>query len=735
MAKDKALEYFTSQLREVTTLPTVSTICRMTAEDVKDKNQLISNVLTNFEQQLKRDYKAFERERHQNVLVAGLNYEQQIHIIDANKQHLELSNQREQLVQESVGLDIQLKVHTIKDSLKALQDEMVIQCRDLGTILGPINTTHLMETMKKMKEALQSVTYQNAYLQMHNSELILENSYMTPVQRSTIAKIKADNNRLYTQQRVIPHYIEAHPQGTIVFQPHEGNIVLPNAPFVNTEELLKEVDEILLNRGQKREHLVITPTATDSSMTNSTIDATEPTVFASTGKGKRPSHTPSLYHSQDRPDNAKKSRTDYSPTQGSSTVSNTTTGKGKSWHSLDSSSNFYWEPKGKGRGKGKGQNYAQGHRFNGNMAGIGSTTPSNVPSLNPESPIYFYTLEELEHPSGICPIKTVPYKLPTAPRFMYEPIRTRPPNIWLKARTGVAETLLTDVHAQTYIHALECMRRAINSPYERTFQDRDTGGWINCEGQFVKPDDLSRYIMPHKLPYELDKYGDLVRVLRYRPQLRYTQKPEVLEYVPNDKYTWKFVKHTMRSYCPDKVGTSRFWNDQYIRDPGTGIAPKVAYSLHDHCPGMPIDLEQECELLKLDPFVHNEIRYFPQLPADKHPPWDLEGTVTYMVDRGILNNSNQNTIIAYVADLAKIRKEYEDKQEDWPVEIGIYMLSLHVQRLRTIEKVLTSRLEQIANQAAEEQALAQNNGQNGVPNGNVQEEIRLDNEVAGGAAQ
>ena len=63
------------------------------------------------------------------------------------------------------------------------------------------------------------------------------------------------------------------------------------------------------------------------------------------------------------------------------------------------------------------------------------------------------------------------------------------------------------------------------------------------------------------------------------------------------------------------------------------------------------------------------------------------------------------------------------------------MLSLHVQRLRTIDKVLTSRLEQIANQAAEEQALVQNNGQNGAPNGNVQEEIRLDNEVAGGAAQ
>ncbi len=72
----------------------------------------------------------------------------------------------------------------------------------------------------------------------------------------------------------------------------------------------------------------------------------------------------------------------------------------------------------------------------------------------------------------------------------------------------------------------------------------------------------------------------------------------------------------MRSYCPDKVGSSRLWNEQYISD--IALNPKVAYSLHDYVPGMPIDLEQECELMKLHPFVHNEIRYLPQLPEDKH---------------------------------------------------------------------------------------------------------------------
>ena len=117
---------------------------------------------------------------------------------------------------------------------------------------------------------------------------------------------------------------------------------------------------------------------------------------------------------------------------------------------------------------------------------------------------------------------------------------------------------------------------------------------------------------------------------------------------------------------------------------------------------MPVDLEQECELMKLHPFVHNEIRYLPQLPEDKHPPWNLEGTVINMVEKGILRNSSINTIEAFLKELAATRKGVEDKQEEWPFEIGIYILSLHAQRLRTIEKVLTARVEQITKQLAEQ---------------------------------
>ena len=108
--------------------------------------------------------------------------------------------------------------------------------------------------------------------------------------------------------------------------------------------------------------------------------------------------------------------------------------------------------------------------------------------------------------------------------------------------------------------------------------------------------------------------------------------------------------------------------------------------------------------------------------------------MSFMVERGILSNSSITTIEAFIKELAANRKIVEDKQEDWPFEIGIYMLSLHVQRLRTIEKVLTARVEQVTKELAE-QALAQNDGQDGAPNGNVQAEIRRDIEVVDGGPQ
>jgi hypothetical protein len=449
---------------------------------------------------------------------------------------------------------------------------MAQQCRNLTSVLGPLDTTHLMSTMKRLRDALQDVTYQNAYLVMSNNELSLENSFMTPTQREVIKKIKAEQSHYYMQQREKPHYIEAYPEATILFKPYEVQ-QKPCATYTDTEELLKEVDEVLRTKASKRDNLVLAPVTGGN-----TADSTAPPA-AGRGEGKRQGNA----LPQDRPSSYKYSRTDSTPVQESSSVEYTGKGKGK-WSNI-ARDYVYFDPKGKGKEKGK--DYATGHRYNGNIAGpIGEQTPSNVPSLT-TSPITIFNVIDLEFPgTNDCELKTVPYKTPVLNRLMHQPIKTFPTKVWLKPRLGIPETEITVKHQEVYLNALECMRLLIQSPYERVIQDRDTGGWINCEGQFVLPHDQHLYTAPHGLPPQLDRYGDLVRVLRLRPtvQTKYGPKPDVLEYIPNDLYTWSFVKNTMRSYCNDKTSGSRFWNDQYVRP--EMIPARTLYSLHDHCPGM-----------------------------------------------------------------------------------------------------------------------------------------------------
>jgi hypothetical protein len=298
-----------------------------------------------------------------------------------------------------------------------------------------------MSTMKRLRDALQDVTYQNAYLVMNNNELSLENSFMTPTQRETIKKIRAEQSHYYMQQRVKPHYIEAYPEATILFQPYKLQ-QKPCATYTDTEELMKEVDEVLRTKGTKRDNLVLTP-ATGGNTANSTAPPA-----AGTGKGKRQGNA----LPQDRPSSNKYSRTDSTPVQESSSVEYTGKGKGKGKWSNLAQEYVYFEPKGKGKWKGK--DWAIGHRYNGNITGpIGEGKPFNVPSLT-TSPITFFTLLDLEFPgSSECTLKTVPYKTPTLSRFMHQPIKTFPTKTWLKPRLGIPETAITGEHQKVYLNA------------------------------------------------------------------------------------------------------------------------------------------------------------------------------------------------------------------------------------------------------------------------------------------
>jgi hypothetical protein len=131
--KTMTLETFVQQLRNVVQVPSARTIYAMTEEGIAEKNRLslTDEVLQHFEHQLKLDYKAYERERQQNALIAKLNYEQQLHIHDVNKECLNISNQQKEIVEKAMGLDVQLKVSQIKDTLKELQSSLEHHCQEL----------------------------------------------------------------------------------------------------------------------------------------------------------------------------------------------------------------------------------------------------------------------------------------------------------------------------------------------------------------------------------------------------------------------------------------------------------------------------------------------------------------------------------------------------------------------------------------------------------------------------
>jgi hypothetical protein len=177
--KTVTLETFVSQLRDAVQLPSARVIYNMTDEDIAEKNRLTNAILQNFEKQMKLDYNAYERERQQNVLIARLNYEQQLHIHNVNEECVSISNQRQQIVEKAIGLDVQLKVSQIKETIKELQGSLAHQCQELTQVLSPLDTTTIMETLVKLRDALKDATFQNAYLVMQNNELSLHNSFMT----------------------------------------------------------------------------------------------------------------------------------------------------------------------------------------------------------------------------------------------------------------------------------------------------------------------------------------------------------------------------------------------------------------------------------------------------------------------------------------------------------------------------------------------------------------------------
>ncbi len=165
------------------------------------------------------------------------------------------------------------------------------------------------------------------------------------------------------------------------------------------------------------------------------------------------------------------------------------------------------QSKGAYKGKGKfGKDKGKWPYNMGSRSYVNYGPNQNIPNL----------IRDLEHPGTTeCPLKSIPFRLPVPLRLMGHVITTSPKDSWFKDR--IRGDVVTDEHRETYRHALECMRQAIQSPDNRLIQDQHTGGWINFECSFVAANEVNQYANWNYYPDPSEKLGDFIRVLRKRP--------------------------------------------------------------------------------------------------------------------------------------------------------------------------------------------------------------------------
>ena len=277
------------------------------------------------------------------------------------------------------------------------------------------------------------------------------------------------------------------------------------------------------------------------------------------------------------------------------------------------------------------------------------------------------------------------------------------------------------------------MRQVIQFPENRLIQDQHTGGWIDFECRFVPANEVNRFANWYYYPDPSEKLGDFIRVLRKRPT-RPGTTPE-LEYIPNDLYSFQMVKSILKDYTNVKVKGSRFWDDKVARVP----KGRILYTLHDYCPGMPVNLEQECKDLHLPPFLPIEIvTYKVTMPnaKDRHLP-NTRATIEKMVSLNIIAVDSVATVQEFENKLKPIM-EGRTQLLDRYVAVPRLFLELHWNRLETIKDVCSNYFEEVRTEIlqaalANPDTPAQSGGQNGVPNGEPQEQFRQDNGQGGGA--
>ncbi len=223
---------------------------------------------------------------------------------------------------------------------------------------------------------------------------------MTTAQNAAIQKAMAEQSEIYRLQRENPHYIVPIGGGKVTFKRSDEQVI-PCSTYISTEEILREVDEVIKNKGKRA------------------APAAQPDPLASArGKRKRtlkdlPREGDTKYPKMDGSDNSGPEEKPSHEPIGNRTFKSALLNSTPIGSSYGKSQN-----KGAFKGKGKHAQSNKGARYY-----VYPTPNLNIPALDTGGVIRLYNVKDLEHPgTADCTLKTVGFKEPTSSRYMHQAI-------------------------------------------------------------------------------------------------------------------------------------------------------------------------------------------------------------------------------------------------------------------------------------------------------------------------
>jgi hypothetical protein len=244
------------QLENVSKLPRQEELWDMKDPEIESRNEDLAEVMRQYKAHTWKDHDDVLLLREQGSLLANAVWEQQKHICDLNDKYLRLLEERKNLVDVS-HTPVHASVDQINEAICTLHKRMLDvqktldQSHDtMSQLLTPIDTVKIMDTMKKLKEALCQVTARNAELARRNNQLTIELSFMPPKMHDMIMQAKRSHPNIYPNQRTDPHYIVPERPIEFAFERSDTNekrlsLLQRCATYYSVSDLLDETSDLI----------------------------------------------------------------------------------------------------------------------------------------------------------------------------------------------------------------------------------------------------------------------------------------------------------------------------------------------------------------------------------------------------------------------------------------------------------------------------------------------------------